>query len=124
MVDIQQLINTGSVGVQVQAITGKPEDSVYAAGYAAWIAAITGKAPAVQKVAVGRVKMALTEDQKVAMRQWLSGQTQGLFQISEPPTVDYSAGDYLTPWAVQYAAPLVIGAFVAGWVAHWFINRK
>lgn len=122
-IDIAQLINSGSVGVQVQSITGSIEDSAYATGYAAWITAITGAPPKIVKVADGRAKFVLSEAQNITMRQWLSSQTQGILQTGAPPKVDYSAGDYLTPWAIQYAVPAVIVAFVAGWVAHWYFNK-
>lgn len=124
MIDIAQLINTSSAGTQVQAITGSLADSAYATGYAAWITSITGTAPKIVKTSEGHAKFVLSDEQKVSMRQWLSAQTQGALQTGPAPVVDYSAGDYLTPWAMQYAAPVIIGAFVGGWVLHWFINRR
>lgn len=124
--DIQSLIDTGTVAARVQAITGDAQASATAAGYAAWVAAATGSAPTVARIgSENRVRMVMTERQQIALRQWLDGQVGGLFSPqAAPPVVDSGMGEVLTPWALQYAGPAIIGALVLGWVAHWLIQGR
>jgi hypothetical protein len=124
--DISALLDTSAIGLQVNQITGNAEQSAYAAAYAAWVSAITGGNPT---VAVGsspkQAKLQLTQQQNIAMRHWLDQQVHGILApTGEPEIVDYGAGEFMGPWAMQYAIPAIIGAFVAGWMARWFIGRR
>jgi hypothetical protein len=124
--DISALLDTSAVALQVNQITGDAEQSAYAGAYAAWVSAITGANPSVTVGANPKqAKLVLTPDQNIAMRRFFDSQVHGILAPSgEPDIVDYGAGDYMGPWAMQYAIPAIIGAFVAGWVVHWMINRR
>lgn len=123
--DINALLNTAGIVTATQAITGNPEASATAAGYAAWIASVTGRPPQVTRIGQeNRVLLVMDEAQQLALRQWLSGQVGTLVSKGEPPIVDAGLGPAIGPWALQYAAPLILGALVVGWVGHWFTTSK
>jgi hypothetical protein len=124
--DLTPLLDTSTVALQTQAITGDAEASATAAGYAAWIASVTGSAPTIEQVGQEpRVKLTLSEDQQLAMRQWLDAQVSSMFAPQTvPPVVDADLGPVLVPWSLQYAMPAILGALVVGWVGHWLYSGR
>lgn len=124
--DIASLLNTGNVGVQTQAITGDAQSAAAAAGYAAFILAVIGSAPAVKDLGNKRAKIVLTSAQNNAMQAWLDSQVKSMVALpgAQQPALDLSMGDYLTPWTLKYTLPALIGAFAAGWVANWIFSGK
>lgn len=123
--DISSLVGTGLVGTQVQNYTNDAQAAVSAAGYAAFVQAITGVAPTVTDLGNGRAKIILSGEQNAAMQSWLDSQVKGMLTpTAKPPVVDLSVGAYLTPWTLKYTAPALIGAFAAGWVLHWIMGGK
>lgn len=121
--DLSSLLDTGSVGVQVRSITGDDGASMASAGYTAFVQSVIGSAPAVRDLGNRRAKLVLNGDQNRAMQGWLDTQVRGVLSPGQPPIVDLSIGDYLTPWTLKYSAPALIGAFVAGWLLHYAMNR-
>lgn len=120
---ISNILGSGTILAQVQLITGDANAATSAAGYAAFVQAITGVAPSIEDMGNKKAKMVLTPTQKNAMMAWLDSQVKGVVSLpSAPPAIDLAIGDYLTPWMLKYMGPALIGAFVLGWLAKWMIK--
>jgi len=123
--DIASILNTGGLAVQVQSITKDAGASAAAAGYGAFVSSIVGSAPAVKDLGNNRAKLVLSPAQNAAMQKWLDSQVRGMVSVGqEPPVVDLSMGDYLTPWSLKYMLPALIGAFLAGWLTNWMMSGR
>lgn len=121
---ISSLFNTAAIATTTQAVTGNAEASATAAGYSAWIESVTGRAPTIRRIGEeNRVELLMDKAQILAMRSWLNSQVGSVLSKGEPPLVDSHLGEALTPWALQYAAPLIIGSLLAGWIAHWALSK-
>jgi hypothetical protein len=127
MADQTQLyLDSAAIAGRVISITGKPGDGLSAGGYAAWIESITGSPPQVIDNRNGTVKIVLSQSQILSMRQWLDSQVKSAVSLKTgpAPSVQVELGPVLTPWAFQYAMPLMIGTFTLGWLAHWLLARR
>jgi hypothetical protein len=124
MTDLSAILNTAGIATATQAITGDAGSSATAAGYSAWVTSITGRPPTVVNLGNGTAQLTLDEEQQLSMRQWFSAQVGGLLSKGEPDKLDIGIGPVIGPWALQYATPLIIGAVVLGWMAHWFTTKK
>lgn len=123
--DLSVVLDVGVLATETSLITGNGGAAAQAAGYGAWVAAVTGSRPKIERIgSENRARMVLSEDQKLAMRGWLNRQVGSFLAApGEPPVFDANLGPTLTPWALQYAAPMIIGAIVTGWLAHWMLSR-
>jgi hypothetical protein len=123
MNDLTQYISSAAVGVSVGSITNNGDEGAYAAGYSAFISAISGSAPTVRDLGDGRAAVEMSPDQKSALSHWLDQQVKGMVSVKEgPDKVEYDLGTVLVPWAVKYTIPVIAGAFVAGWLLKWMIK--
>ena len=122
----QLYINSVAIGARTLTITGKAEDGVSATGYSAWIASVTGANPIIIDNGDGTVKITLSQSQVLAMRQWLDSQVKSAVALKTgpAPSVQIELGSVLTPWALQYAIPFMVGTFTLGWIAHWFLSGR
>jgi hypothetical protein len=123
-IDLTQLLDTGSGALRINEITNDAQASATASVYCAWIQSITGTQPTVTEGKPGKVVLVLSPAQRSAMSKWLDAQVQGIINDRSTPTVDMGLGPVLGPWGLKYAAPTIIGAILAGWVAHYYLGGK
>ena len=123
--DLSTVLDAGVLAAETSLITGSGEAAAQAAGYGAFITSITGSRPSIVRIGTEkRARMVLSSDQQLALRRWLNNQVGGMLAApGAPPVFDTNLGSTLTPLAMQYAAPTIIGAVVVGWLAHWMLSR-
>jgi hypothetical protein len=127
MADQTQLyLDSAAIAARVISITRNPGDGLSAGGYGAWVESITGVPPQIIDNKDGTVKIVLSQSQVLSMRKWLDSQVQSAVALKTgaPSRVQIELGPVLTPWAMQYAIPFMIGTFTLGWLAHWLLARR
>ena len=116
--DITEVLSTGGVAAKVIGITGDTAAAASAAGWSAWILSISGRAPTVRELPDKRVSIELDQEQTKALRRYLDTQVHSAINDPAKGPVELNLGKSIGPWAMQYAVPLLLVAFVAGWYGH------
>lgn len=120
---ITEYIGSTLIGGRVAGITGRPSDGVIAGGYSAWIDSITGSEPKIQQLPGGKVKLLLTDRQILQMRKWFDKQLWSSFKPKEKqPSLQIEFNPVFVPWALKYGIPLIVSAYILGWVSKTVIQ--
>lgn len=125
MADLAPYISALAVASRVNDITHSGDDAAAAGGYAAFIGSIAGTVPTVLEGPDASAIVVTDPMQRRALTAWLDNQVKGaLSKGKEPGKVQYDISATLTPWAIKYVAPVLIGAFLAGWLGNYFFGGR
>ena len=102
-----------AIGVASGTITKNSQDVLKAGGYAAWVQAVTGRAPRVTQKD-GRVILVMDKAQVKAFQAWFEGLAT---KPKTPPSVSLALGPVLKPVAIKYAIIIASVGVAAGFTA-------
>jgi hypothetical protein len=124
--DLNSLLSTGAAAANVYTWTQNSTAAAQTAAYCAWIESIIGTSPAVERIGTeSRARVVLTTAQVIKIRQWLDKQLGSIIASKKSaPAVDLGLASVVGPWALQYAAPLIIAAILAGWFANKYLGGR
>jgi hypothetical protein len=123
--DLNSLLSTGAAAANVYTWTQDSGAAAQTGAYCAWIESIIGTAPIVERIGTeSRARVVLTTAQVIKIRQWLDKQLGSIIASKKSaPAVDLGLAPVVGPWALQYAAPLIITAILAGWFANKYLGE-
>jgi len=124
MAELLDYVPSITLGTSVSQITKKPADGFTAAGFAAFMMAISGENPTVVATGAKTVQLVLSKNQVVSLQQFMDQQLKNV--LAKPitkPSLDIALGPAIIPWALKFVVPAAVGLVLIGWFAHSHFGR-
>lgn len=124
MAELIDYVPSITLGTNVSQITKKAADGFTAAGFSAFMMAISGENPTVVNTGKNTAQLVLTKNQVVSLQQFMDRQLKTI--MAKPlvkPSLDIALGPAVVPWALKYVVPAAVGLILVGWFAHSYLGR-